>query len=203
MSITFLPKERVLRALTDFHEEPVYSSYLGGYVLMRELSAAERLILQEAATGTAEDGSPTFDTALHRAMLLQLMLVDPTSGRPYADGRQHPTTGEPLIDPRTRTPLFTSDELSTILEGREGACADLINHGLRLSRLLPESFRSGDHAANTAEHDAGSGVSTGGAGSARDADGDADAVGVGTAHDGETLGDDGDAVGNVTADAVE
>jgi hypothetical protein len=144
----FLSKERLKAALTDLHEIVFDDPLLEGAVLLRELSAAQRLMVNEAAV--REDG--TIDNYLYRAMLLQMMIVDPDSGQPYADGREG-------IDPRTRKPLFDSDEVIELFEGgREIVMTKLLDAGLQLSRLSPADFRSRNATANTPEPSAGQGA---------------------------------------------
>lgn len=185
--MAFLTKDQLRAALTDFHEDIVSSIYLGGDVLIRELTALQRMAANEAAQN--EGGEPNNYT--YRAMLLQMMIVDPQTGTPYADGRRHPETNEPLIDPRTRTTVFTSDEIYDLMEGREVLVDELLTRGLRLSRLLPSDFRRRGVATDTAEHDAGPSTET----DATDTGNDGDAQGVVAdqreAHDGDDGADAG------------
>lgn len=185
----YLSKDEIKQRLFDFHETTVASVWLGGAVLLRELTAGQRLMVNDAAQN--EDGAAP-NNAFYRAALLQLMLVDPTSGQPYTDGRVHPETGQPLIDPRTRTPYFTSDELAELMDGREGAIDELLSHGLRLSRLLPTDFRNGTASADAAQHDQGSGAETGATEHREDGAGEDRAADLGAPHDPEAIGDDGD-----------
>lgn len=199
----YLDKSAILARLTDFHEETVNSPWLGGDVLIRELTAGERMSAQEACTYTDESGAPQFNGTYHRGMLLQMMIVDPNTGEPFADGRRDPRTGAIQIDPRTRTPLFTSDEITILIEGREGPVNALIDRGLRLSRLLPDAFRDRAAPPNGSERNAGSGAEVEPADSIDDAQRPIDATDERTSYDGQTLRDDGDAVGDIVALAVE
>ena len=189
--MAFLDKSAILAKLTDFHEETVTSIWLGGDVLIRELTAYERMSAQEACTYTDDSGAPQFNASYHRGMLLQMMIVDPDSGTPYSDGRIDPRTGQPQIDPRTRRALFTSDEIMALMEGREGPVNDLLDRGMRLSRLLPDSFRGRTDAPNGSERDAGSGTETESTDTADDASRSVDVADERTAHgriDAETTG---------------
>ena len=198
-----LSKAEIVRRLTNFHEQEVVSIYLQGTVLLRELTAAQRLQLQEASQGAAEDGTPIPDYYTPRAMELQMMIVDPASGVPYADGRIDPATGQPRIDPRTRVPLFTPDETADLLNGREGAVNELIAAGRALSRLHPDDFHSGTASPNAAQRDTGAGVETRPADRGADAAGQDRALDLGAAHDDQAVGDDGDTVGGVAESPVE
>lgn len=184
----YLSKDEIKQRLFDFHETTVASVWLGGSVLLRELTAGQRLMVNDAAQN--EDGAAP-NNAFYRAALLQLMLVDPESGQPYADGRVHPETGQPLIDPRTRTPLFTSDELMDLMDGREGAIDELLSHGLRLSRLLPTDFRNGAAPADATEQHTGSSAEAGPAEYREDGPGEDRATDLGAPHHPEIVGDDG------------
>ncbi len=201
--MAYVSRDQLLTALTDFHEETVTSQWLGGDVLIRELTAYERMMAHEACTTTDENGAPSFNSTWHRGMLLQMMLVDPSTGAPYRDGRIDPRTGQPQIDPRTRAPLFTSDEVLMLIEGREGPVNELLERGFRLSRLLPDSFRNRTESTNGRQRDAGSGAETEPADTAHDARRPVDALDERTAHDDQALGDDGHAVGSALALAVE
>lgn len=155
-----LSKEEILLRITTLHEQTLRSHYLDGEVTIRELTALERMAIREGAETEAPiDGAPpSVDSEIISAMELQLMLVQPGTGEPYADGRRHPLTNELLIDPRTREPIFTFDEARAAINGREGAVNELLGSGRRLSLLRPLDFRSRGHATDSSERDEGSGV---------------------------------------------
>lgn len=184
----FLSKEKLKAALTDLHEIVFDDPLLEGAVLLRELSAAQRLMVNEAAA--REDG--TIDNYLYRAMLLQMMIVDPDSGQPYADGREG-------IDPRTRKPLFDSDEVIELFEGgREIVMTRLLDAGLQLSRLSPADFRSRDAAANAPESSAGQSAKADEADVRNDAGGESGPADEREAHDGEPSETAGSQSGDVS-----
>jgi hypothetical protein len=153
MDKQYADKQTLLRALTQLHEHTVESSMFGGAVLIRELTARQRQNANDAAL--AQDPEQP-DNPLFRAMLIQQSVVDPESGVPYADGRRG-GDGLPLIDPRTRAPLLTIDEVLLLTEGRDQPINDLANTISALSRLGPDAMFSGDPAADRSERDAGTG----------------------------------------------
>lgn len=184
----FLSKEKLKAALTDLHEIVFDDPLLEGAVLLRELSAAQRLMVNEAAA--REDG--TIDNYLYRAMLLQMMIVDPDSGQPYADGREG-------IDPRTRKPLFDSDEVIELFEGgREIVMTKLLDAGLQLSRLSPADFRSRNAAANTPEPSAGQSAKADETDVRNDAGGEGGPADERETHDGEPSETAGSQSGDVS-----
>lgn len=186
---TYLDKAQFRTALTNFHEETVTSVHLGGSILIRELTALQRMMAQDAAQPAEEGGVP--DNYLYKAMLLQMAIVDPASGEPYSDGRRHPQTGELVIDPRTRAPLFTAEESFEFMEGREVLIEGVLQRIVNLSRLLPTDFHRGNPQANGSEQHAGSGVDTAGADAANDGGDEGRAIDLGASHD----GDDGESAG--------
>ena len=154
----FADKTTLKRALTHLHEQildaPFALLLFGGAVLIREISARARLAAQEAANAESADNP---DQVLYWAMLIQQSVVDPQSGQPYADGRTGPD-GQPLIDPRTRTPLFTVDETLEIASGREVAVRELINRITDLSALGQSAMFSGGAPPDGGERDARTGT---------------------------------------------
>lgn len=186
----YADKATLLRALTQLHERTVESPMFGGAVLIRELTARQRQNANDAALAQDPDQP---DNPLYRAMLIQQSVVDPDSGGPYSDGRRG-EDGEPIIDPRTRMPYFTIDEVLLIAEGRDQPTNDLANTIGALSRLGPDAMFSGDSAADSGERDQGAGDPTPQYDATGDADpgtGDADG---GAAPDGESVQGTGEAV---------
>lgn len=161
-----LSRAALLHSLTARHEKVITSLYLGGEVLIREPSAHERLIALEAAQ---KEDSEQIDNTLYRALLIQMCVVDPATGVPYADGRIDPATQQPAIDPRTRAPLLTPDDVAALMDARENGVAVLVNEITGMARLLPADFPSSDSAADATERDAGTGVETGDADDSGDA----------------------------------
>lgn len=129
-------------------------------ILIREVSARVRLQAQEAAVA---DDSESPDNTLYQALLILASVVDPDSGTPYPDGRIDPQTGTPLIDPRTRAPLLSADELPALIEGREILVRTLMTEITSLSVLTPDALFFRRSADDAAESDAGTDVSAGGA----------------------------------------
>lgn len=142
----YLDKAALLAALTHTHEKIVDAPFLGGKVLVRELTARQRLLAQQAAH--AENPEEP-DNAMYQAMLIQMCVVDPDSGIADASGR---------VDPRTRTPLLTVEDVLNIYDARSGAVNGLIEHITSLAGLGPAAMFSGDSQANGSERDAGAGA---------------------------------------------
>lgn len=148
-------RDEILGLLTDLHEDVVTPALFGGRaVLIRELTARQRMEANAAATAADPD---TPDNALYQAMLIQMSVVDPRSGTPYADGRRD-ANGEALIDPRTRAPLLTVGDVQAIADGRDLAVTDLVNRIVRLSALGPRAMFRGDLAPDGGERNAGAGA---------------------------------------------
>ena len=178
---TYADKATLLRALTQLHEETIDGAdtlaLFGGAILIRELSARQREAANDLATAENLD---TPDNALYRAMLIQQSVVDPSSGTPYADG-QTGNDGAPLIDPRTRTPLFTVNEVLLLAEGRTDPITKLTNRIMALSALGPAPLFRGGDAADSGERDQGAGDPPAGdaaPGDAGEGSGDADERGA-------------------------
>lgn len=149
-----LTKADLLQRLTDMHERIVADPILLGPdvgVLVRELTAEQRVQAQQAA-GQEDADNP--NEALYRALLMQFCVVDPDSGRPYADGRTN-GDGSPRIDPRTRMPLFTADEIIDLMAGRALLVDKLVNEISSLSALRPTDYKSSGPALNGVQRDAG------------------------------------------------
>ncbi len=146
----YLSKAALLAALTNTHEKDIYSTFLGGRVLIRELTARGRLLAQQAAQAENADEP---DNGLYQAMLIQMCVVDPATG--VADVHGH-------IDPRTRTPLFTVDDVRNLMEARYSAVSTLIDEITSLAGLGPAAMFSGDQAADSPERNAGEGAAESG-----------------------------------------
>lgn len=134
----YLDKAALLAALTHTHEKTIESWFLGGKVLIREITARQRLLAQQAAH-TENPDEP--DNALYQAMLIQMAVVDPDSGTPS--------------DPRTRVPLFTVEDIRELVDARFGAVNDLVNEITSLAGLGPAAMFSGSDTADSGERDAG------------------------------------------------
>lgn len=154
----YASRDQILRTLTETHERtldnPVIQQWFGGAVLIREITAAQRLQAQAAAVADNPDEP---DNALYQAMLMQMSIVDPESGRPYADGRTD-DAGNPLIDPRTRTPIFTVNDLELLMQARYLVADVLIANITELAALLPRHLKSGDPAHDRTQRGANAGV---------------------------------------------
>src|SRR5262245_22883120 len=160
-------KTALLSALTTLHEKPLDLPQWGlSGVLLREFTARERQWAQEAVQAEANGGD--IDQVLYRAMLMQRCLTDPDTGRPYADGRTDGSTGQAAIDPRTRTPIFTVEEVADLADARAILFGVLWDNLLELAALGPQAMFSGDREDVSAERDTGAGVE--GAGDATGAD---------------------------------
>lgn len=144
--MTYLDKAALLAALTNTHEKTIDSPLLGGRILIREITARQRLHAQSAASAENELEP---DNALYKAMLIQMAVVDPNSGVRDMQGR---------IDPRTRAPLFTVEELLDISNGRVLAIDQLIDEITTLAGLGPAAMFSGGDAPNSSERDAGASI---------------------------------------------
>lgn len=139
---TFITRDDLLAVLTATHERVITPALFGGKaVLIREITARQRLLANEAALAENPD-SP--DQALYRAMLIQMSVVDPESGTPG--------------DPRTRTPLLSPAEVESIAEGRELAVSELFEAIAALAGLGPRWLFRGHSAADGPQRDAGGGA---------------------------------------------
>ena len=148
---TYISRQELLAALTGTHETVYESDLFGGRaVLIREITGRQRLLANEAATQENPDAP---DNALYRAMLIQMAVVDPDSGVRGPDG---------AIDPRTRRPLLTVDDVQSIADGRDRAVEQLIDAIGGLSALKPVHLFRRHPAADGDERDAGAGPASGG-----------------------------------------
>lgn len=193
-------RRHALAALTSFHELTVNDPLIGAPLLIRELTAHQRLVSQEAAQ--REDGEQP-DNNLYQAMLVQMAVVDPASGTPYTDGRIDPRTGQSAIDPRTRRALFNPDDLLELMEAREAPRLLLVTKITALSRLLPAEFSLGDTAADPAQRDAGTGATTSAAGDPGDGTGSSEPADSGAPHPDTPVAGDGDTAHDDAAPVVE
>lgn len=152
--MSVLKKADLFRRLTDIHER-VVSHYLLGDdgVLIREMTAEQRMQAQEAANEDADNPNQ----ALYVAMVLHFCLVDPDSGRLYADGRVGPD-GQPVIDPRTRAPLFTADDIVDLMQGRTLLVEHLFSEATKLSAVGPTALFSGHRTDDHLQRDADAGA---------------------------------------------
>jgi hypothetical protein len=152
-------REELLALLTETHEQVVTSPFFGGRrVLIREITARQRLQANAAAQAATPDNP---DNALYRAMLVQMSVVNPQSGTPYADGRPGPD-GAPLIDPRTRTPLFTIEDVADLADGRDLALDALVTKIAALAGVGPRAMFRRSAPADGAKRDARTGADAAG-----------------------------------------
>lgn len=160
-------KERLRTALTALHEKPLeYPEWGISGAMLREFTARER---QYANDAVQEQGGADPDQILFRAMLMQRCITDPATGRPYADGRTGPS-GSPLIDPRTRTPIFTVEEITELADGRAFLFTRIWDDLIELAAAAPASLFRGDRTDDGAERDQGAGDQGDGAGTAGSSD---------------------------------
>ena len=146
------------------HEQVLDSPVLGGKVLIREFTARQRVEMTEAAN---EEDPERPNQTLYRAMMIQYSVVDADSGTPYADGRLDRVTGLPAIDPRTRTPLFTIDEVVDLMDGRALPSQTLVDAISALSAVRPDALFPSNSATNGGERNPVAGAGTGGPGNER------------------------------------
>lgn len=176
---SYLSKSALLAALTSTHERTIEASVLGGAILIREFTARQREAANAAAVAENPDDP---DNTLYRAMLMQQCIVDPESGTPDATGN---------IDPRTRTPLLTTEDVLNLASSRSGAFGFIWDQLVELAAMGPQSLTFRHPAHDTGERDAGAGAGEPG----DPAGGDAEA---GPGDDGErapAAGDDGEGGG--------
>ena len=138
-----LNKAQLLAALTHTHEREIISPFLGGRVHIRELTARQRMLAQQAAQ--AENPEEP-DNALYQAMLIQMCVVDPETGTADSTGR---------IDPRTRAPMFSVEDIQNLSDARFAAVSSLIDEITSLGGLGPAAMFSSGDAADGSERDAG------------------------------------------------
>lgn len=159
---TFASVASIRAALLDIHERvldrPQIIAFFGGAILVREITAGQRL---RAAAAARADNPDEPDMPLYNAMLLTLAIVDPASGTPYADGRVD-DDGRPLIDPRTRRPLFSADDLPLLLEARDLPATVILSTLDDLGALKPRHMFRGSSAPDSGERDAGAGAEAAG-----------------------------------------
>lgn len=163
--MTTITREELLACLTDIHEKTIRPILFGGRdILIREITGRQRMLANQAALADNPDDP---DNALYQAMLIQSSVVDPSSGQ-MVNGK---------IDPRTRTPLLTIDDVKLLADGRDIPVKALIEEIVSLSALTPVSLFRGDHTPDGGERDQGASAEGGGpivGGSASEGTGDPD-----------------------------
>jgi hypothetical protein len=154
-------RTKLLDAFQGVHERPIdYPQWGITGVLLREFTARERQAANEAVT---LDNPTDPDQILYRAMLLQRCITDPATGGPYADGRIDLSTGERAIDPRTRTPVFTVEDVQELADGRSILFNVLWDDLLEVAGMSSAAMFSRGDAADGAERNQGAGVEGAGA----------------------------------------
>jgi hypothetical protein len=155
---TYATPASIRAALLDLHERildaPPSVAYVGGALLVRELTAGQRL---RAGAAARVDNPDEPDVGLYNARLVQMAVVDPESGTPYADGRTD-DSGQPLIDPRTRRPLFSADDLPLLAEARDVPLGAILDTVAELGALAPHHLQARHPAPHGGERDAGAGA---------------------------------------------
>ncbi len=109
-----LSKDALLANLAR-RERVVDAPAFGGPLLIRELLRPEYLAAQafgDAGERDAATGKMLVNQWNWHAAVVAYGLVNGESGEPYADGRRDPETGQVPIDPNTRTPMFTPQEIA-------------------------------------------------------------------------------------------
>lgn len=149
-------RTRLLDAFQGVHEKPIdYPQWGITGVLLREFTARERQAANEAVT---LENATDPDQILYRAMLLQRCITDPGTGKPYADGRTDLSTGQPAIDPRTRTPVFTVEDVQSLADGRSILFNILWDELLEVAGMTSAGMFSRGDAADGSERSAGAGA---------------------------------------------
>jgi hypothetical protein len=146
-------RTKLLDAMQGIHERPIdYPQWGITGIILREFTARERQSANEAVTLDNPDDP---DQVLFRAMLIQRCVTDPATGAPYADGRRDLATGQPAIDPRTRAPVFTVDDVKELADGRAALFNTLWDDLLEVAAMTGAATFSRDHAADSGERDQG------------------------------------------------
>ena len=124
--MTTLTRAALLAALTDLAEQTIDEPLLGGAVHIRELTAKQRQQATEAALASDPE-SP--DNALYRAIIVQCG----------------------VIDPATRQPLLTAEDVQTLSDGRSEAVQRVAVAILKLSEALPDATFPGNSSPNAGQ----------------------------------------------------
>jgi len=149
-------RTKLLDALQNVHERAIdYPQWEISGVILREFTARERQAANEAVN---LDNPADPDQILYRAMLLQRCITDPDTGTPYADGRLDLATGTPAIDPRTRRPVFTVEDVTELANGRAVLFNTLWDDLLEVASMNSAAMFSRDRAADGAERNQGAGA---------------------------------------------
>ena len=108
----------------------------------------EKTSAVEASRG--EDADAPADETIARAFILQRCILDPESGEADSTGR---------IDPRTRRPLFSPEEVNDLINTREVPMNLIYQAIARLGAMFPDAFRGGDQTTDDAGADTGASAS--------------------------------------------
>lgn len=146
-------RTRLLDAFQGVHERAIdYPQWGITGILLREFTARERQAANEAVM---LDNAADPDQILYRAMLLQRCITDPATGTPYADGRIDLSTGQAAIDPRTRNPVFTVEDVQALADGRSILFNTLWDELLEVAAMSGGAMFSRGGATNGGERDQG------------------------------------------------
>lgn len=125
---------------------------MGGAVLIRELLRVEFAAAEAfALTGDINPatGAKLMDLWRWHAAVVAAGLMDPGSGRPFDPERRDPASGAILVDPATRTPMFTADEVNhwPNRDGVEAGLAELAQIILDVSEVADPKALPGSSAS--------------------------------------------------------
>lgn len=119
------------------------SAVFGGELLLRELTR-----LQHRSLLAVANARPEMQRAdAWNAGIFAAGVMSPTSGDPYPDNRRD-AAGNLLVDPTTRRPMFTADEVLA-LPNRSAVFDEVLRVAQRildLSEVGPDALKSGDPA---------------------------------------------------------
>jgi hypothetical protein len=162
--VTYATADALRAALLGLHEQTLAADELtapggltigelfGGALLIRELTARQRLACEAAAV---QDNPDEPDNALFRALVIQFGVVDPTTGTADAWGR---------VDPRTRVPLLSPEDAAELVEARAVPLQFIAGRILALSGMRAADHQRRHPGDDPAERDARSVPGQGGAG---------------------------------------
>lgn len=137
--MTILNRDALLKACSPESlitvEEDI--DMLGGTVLIRELSAQQKMDSLEAAK---DADTKQFNTALHNCIVMQMC----------------------VLDPGTKELLLSADDIPVLLSGRAGPVERIAARAWALSEAAPDHLKSGDSGPDERQQDAGNRAQTAG-----------------------------------------